>query len=273
MADGKKWNGERLEAFVFNEATIEHLHRYALSMDLVKNKKVLDIACGEGYGSALLAGVALEVTGVDIDSSTIDKAKEKYRQTNLSFRTGSVENIPSESGIFDTVVSFETIEHIADHQRMMREIRRVLKPGGVLIISTPDKANYSDKTGVKNPFHTKELYHNEFIELLKQHFVHVDCYGQQIMHGSLVSSPTGGLQQYHGDYTTIEQGSGGNELYHIALASAEPLPKLATSIFNGNSLMQKGLEEKEKMVTNTITYKVGHAILYPAKLIRSLFKK
>jgi ubiquinone/menaquinone biosynthesis C-methylase UbiE len=273
MADGKKWDGERLETFVFNEATVEHLHRYALAMDLIKNKKVLDIACGEGYGSALLAGAALEVTGMDIDTPTIDKAKEKYRLTNVSFRTGQVENIPFEAGLFDTVVSFETIEHITDHQQMMQEIRRVLKPGGLLIISTPDKANYSDKTGIKNPFHAKELYRNEFIELLKQHFAHVDCYGQQIMHGSLLSSSADGFQQYHGDYTTSEKGSQGNELYHIALASAEPLPKIATSIFNGNSLMQKGLEEKEKMVMNTITYKVGHAILYPAKLIRSLFKK
>ena len=102
---------------------------------------VLDIASGEGYGSALLASGATRVTGVDIDPQTVQGATQKYssNNSNLEFKQGSADNIPLHSGLFDVVVSFETIEHHDNHVEMMREIKRVLKLGGLLIISSPDK--------------------------------------------------------------------------------------------------------------------------------------
>ena len=107
----KSWTGERLETFVLNDSTIEHLHRYAIAKELVQGKRVLDIACGEGYGSNLLAASADFVNGVDIDQVVIAHAAEKYKKENLSFSQGSVEKIPFDANTFDMVVSFETLEH------------------------------------------------------------------------------------------------------------------------------------------------------------------
>ncbi len=270
----KNWTGERLETDVFNETTIEHLHRYAIAMDFVQDKEVLDIACGEGYGSNLLAENARQVSGIDIDNNIISKAKNKYRKKNLQFLTGATENIPTADKQFDVVVSFETLEHIADHEKMMTEIKRVLQPDGLLVISTPDKKNYSDKEGYKNPFHVKELYLEEFSALLHKHFKNVQLLNQQITLSSVITAENAnGLNLYKGDYEEIKNDLGENCLYFIAFASDELLPLLKNSLFNGQSVFAKAVSAKEKIMTGTITYKLGHALLYPAKLIKKLFSK
>src|SRR6476620_744587 len=130
------WTGERLETLVLNEATIEHLHRYAIASEYVKDKIVLDIACGEGYGAALLGQKAKSVKGVDIDNATILRARLKYKMANLQFLTGKAEAVPVEDSHFDVVTCFETLEHSANHQQIISEFKRVLKPGGLLILST-----------------------------------------------------------------------------------------------------------------------------------------
>ncbi len=270
----KEWTGERLETFVFNETTIEHLHRYAIAMELAKGKKVLDIACGEGYGSNLLAEKAESVIGVDINKETIFEANKKYNRTNLNFIIGDVRNIPCPDQSFDLVVSFETIEHIEEHQQMMQELKRVLKPGGLIIISTPDKKNYSDETGYKNPFHAKELYEKNFYSLLSSLFKYVQIIFQYPIHGSIISNnEVNTYEIYEGDFKQIrvvEETK--NSLYLIALASDSILPSSNNSLFIGNSIFQKALEDQEKMITETITYKAGHALLYPFKMIKKIFK-
>lgn len=263
-----------METDVFTETSIEHLHRYAIAMELVKTKKVLDIACGEGYGSNLLAKNATHVTGVDINADVIKQATAKYQKQNLEFLTGIVENIPAADKQFEVVVSFETLEHIADHKKMMAEIKRVLQPGGLVIISTPDKKNYTDKTGRNNPFHVKELYEEEFKALLHLYFKNVQVLSQQITLSSVITSERSeGMKTYKGSYEEITNDIGENRLYCIALASDEQLPIINNSLFNGESVFGEALTAREKMVTNTITYKVGHAILYPAKFVKKLFKK
>src|SRR5213076_2544358 len=136
--------------------------RYALSLNFVEGKSVLDIASGEGYGAALLASKAQSVTGVDIDPQTVMHAKHTYCNPKLTFMVGSCDDIPLPDGSFDVVTSFETIEHHDKHEEMLDEIKRVLKPDGVLIISSPNRLTYSDEPGYKNPFHVKELYYDEF---------------------------------------------------------------------------------------------------------------
>ncbi|MBC7875261.1 MAG: class I SAM-dependent methyltransferase [Ferruginibacter sp.] len=274
MRSSKVWTGERLETDVFTETSIEHLHRYAITMELAAGKKVLDIACGEGYGSALLAKNALQVTGVDIEAGIISMAKDKYPQENLQFLTGSVENIPSADQQFEVVVSFETLEHIGDHEKMISEIKRVLLPGGLLVISTPDKKNYTDTQILKNPFHVKELYAEEFGALLQKYFKNVELLNQQIAFSSVITSEKAeGQDIYAGDYREIKKDPGGNRLYCIALASDEILPPVKNSLFNGQSIFAEAVAAKEKLVINTITYQTGKAILFPFKLLRKLFKK
>jgi SAM-dependent methyltransferase len=84
------------------------------------------------------------------------------------------------------VTSFETIEHHDRHEEMIGEIKRVLRPGGLLILSSPNRAVYSDEPGYANPFHVKELYFDELEELLSRHFRHVRIYGQRVHVGSFV---------------------------------------------------------------------------------------
>ena len=178
------WTGERYVPAKKGNLQLAHLHRYALSCEFVRNKAVLDIACGEGYGSAMLAQLAKKVYGVDISKEIIEHAQAKYKKDNLQFKVGSCEEIPLKDSSVDIVVSFETIEHHNQHKAMIQEIKRVLKPDGILIISSPDKHEYSDVPGGKNPYHVKELYYDEFRSLLETYFCNVNIYGQRVIFGS-----------------------------------------------------------------------------------------
>jgi len=179
-----KWTGERFVPGVNGDIELEHLHRYAMARELSSDKIVLDIACGEGYGSNLLAMVAQHVVGVDIAEDVIAYARNKYRKDNLTFKVGSCSDIPLEDASVDLVVCFETIEHHDKHREMLAEFKRILLPNGILIISSPDKYEYSDKPNYRNPFHVKELYRNEFEELIAAYFENVQFYGQRVLYGS-----------------------------------------------------------------------------------------
>ncbi|MDR6450271.1 glycosyltransferase involved in cell wall biosynthesis/ubiquinone/menaquinone biosynthesis C-methylase UbiE/predicted nucleic acid-binding Zn-ribbon protein [Paraburkholderia terricola] len=170
------------------EIEIEHCHRYFAAAELVAGLDVLDIASGEGYGSAHLALVAKAVIGVDISDAAVSFAQRNYASTrsNLRYVQGSCASIPVADASVDAVVSFETIEHHTQHEEMMREIKRVLRPDGLLIISSPDKHEYSDVPRYSNPYHVRELYKEEFGDLLMQWFSHVRLYGQRVYHGSSI---------------------------------------------------------------------------------------
>ena len=180
------WTGERLVPSHEDCVALEHLHRYALADRLVAGRAVLDVACGEGYGSALLARSAARVVGVDLCPETVRHAAAKYRRDNLSFLAGSCTSLPLPAASVDVVVSFETIEHIDQHDAMLAEVRRVLRPGGVLLISTPDRDVYTDPSGDRNPYHVRELSRPEFETLLGGHFRHWAIYGQRLCVGSVV---------------------------------------------------------------------------------------
>ena len=181
------FTGERYVPTLNGEIRFEHLHRYAISLDYIKDKAVLDIASGEGYGSAMLATQAKHVTGVDIDPTSIKHAVETYSALpNLSFSIGSCDAIPLADASVDVVVSFETIEHHDKHVEMLNEIKRVLRPDGVLIISSPNRVIYSEAPDYKNPFHVKELDLQELDILLQGHFSNVSYFGQDAMGGSFI---------------------------------------------------------------------------------------
>ena len=122
---------------VEGQIEFEHFHRYCLARDLCQDLDVLDVASGEGYGSAILAGVALSVIGVDIDEGTLAHSREAYPLENLRFLHGSAIDLPLEEASVDAVVSFETLEHIREHDDFVAEVKRVLRPGGLFIVSTP----------------------------------------------------------------------------------------------------------------------------------------
>ncbi len=185
-----EWSGERYLPQLSGDIQLEHYHRYLLASKFAAGKKVLDIACGEGYGSNLIADVAASVIGVDISRKTIKHAKTHYHKSNLKFMQGSCADIPLKKNSVDLVVSFETIEHHDQHEEMMREIKRVLKSDGILIISSPDKKEYSDIPNYTNQFHVKELYLSEFDNLIKRRFKNVSMLGQRVKFGSLIAVKT-----------------------------------------------------------------------------------
>lgn len=180
------FTGERFLPSCEREIWYEHYHRYAMALQWVEGLDVLDAACGEGYGSELLATKAKSVTGVDISEKTITHAQHKYQKENLKFVTANVIKLPFKDNAFDVVVSFETLEHLIEHEELIKEFKRVLKTTGLLIISTPDKKEYSDKTGFDNEYHLKELYQPEFKGLLESQFKFSLWYGQKLMFSSMI---------------------------------------------------------------------------------------
>lgn len=272
----KKYTGERLETHEQGEGMIEHLHRYAIAMEKCKGKVVLDIASGEGYGSNLLATVASKVTGVDIDNETVRAANEKYavKRNNLEFVQGSADNIPCSAGIFDAVVSFETIEHHDKHQEMMTEIKRVLKPGGLLVISSPDKLFYSDKPGTKNPFHVKELYKDEFRSLLTSHFKNVGLYRQKAFFSSVITPDEGNtvtkeVQFYHGNYSAIIADTSIESVYLVALASDHSFENIETSLFKDYDFIRN----MRKRFEATSRFQAGNLLLNPIQFFKQKFSR
>jgi ubiquinone/menaquinone biosynthesis C-methylase UbiE/glycosyltransferase involved in cell wall biosynthesis len=177
-----EWTGERYLPWIEDAAIgYEHLHRYRLAKEFVKGKKVLDLASGEGYGSFMLAGEAESVVGIDIDPVTITHASSKYIKENLKFIIGSITENPIEGEkIFDVIVCFEALEHVEDHDKLLKEVKRLLKGKGIFIVSTPNKYYYSDQSNYQNPFHLKELYFDEFKVFLNNNFKHTLIYGQKV---------------------------------------------------------------------------------------------
>jgi SAM-dependent methyltransferase len=186
MSEPLEFTGERFTPECVREIWYEHLHRYVFARELVKGRRVLDAACGEGYGSALLAPVAETVTGVDLSGSAVEHARDRYEYQNLSFRQADCLALPFEDNSFDCVVSFETLEHLEDHDGLLSEFRRVLDPAGFLLLSSPDKAVYTDRLQNRNEFHVRELYRDELEKLLAAYFPAVRLWGQKLLFQSVI---------------------------------------------------------------------------------------
>ncbi len=221
-----EFTGERFTTDCVREIWYEHWHRYAFARRLVAGKSVLDLACGEGYGSHLLAEVAAHVTGVDIATDAIDHARDRYQRDNLKYVRGEATAIPLPDDCVDVVVSFETLEHLEPQAQMLAEFQRVLRPDGFLLISTPDKRVYSDEAGFDNEYHVKELYREEFEALLSTRFPAFDMYGQKLLFQSVMWQLSGGHTPSAGCNTLGSDGRMAPQLtyeplYLIAVAAAK----------------------------------------------------
>ncbi|MEM7239911.1 MAG: methyltransferase domain-containing protein, partial [Pseudomonadota bacterium] len=185
--------GERLVpgSGLDNEAL--HYHRYLSALEFAKDKRVLDIASGEGYGSWILSQAASQVDGVEIDAETVKRSQIRYKHPKISFQQGDCREIPFEDDTFDLVTCFETLEHIAEHDVLLGELRRVLKPDGILLISTPEVDRYTHSAPA-NPFHVKELSTRDFRDLLTGHFANVELYGQRLTVSGLMWPVDGPLK-------------------------------------------------------------------------------
>ncbi|TAG02771.1 MAG: class I SAM-dependent methyltransferase [Betaproteobacteria bacterium] len=180
------FTGERFTTDCQGEMVYEHWHRYLIARDQVAGKVVLDIGSGEGYGSHLLSGAAQSVVGVDLSTEAVNHATGKYASSNLRYVTASCTQIPLPSQSFDVIVSFEMIEHIHEQAEFIAEVNRLLKPDGLFIVSSPNRPEYSEKTGYNNEFHVKELDRAELKALLDPHWPAQKWFAQRAAFHSMV---------------------------------------------------------------------------------------
>ena len=152
-------------------------------------RAVLDVGSGEGYGAALLARVARTVVGIDIAPEAIDHARKTYGDVpNLGITISDAECLPVSSASVDIVTCFEVIEHVQHPIELLEEVRRALRPDGVFIVSTPDKAAYGTyRHDEPNEFHhVSEMHLHEFETALAQRFSTVAIMGQRLVGSSVM---------------------------------------------------------------------------------------
>ncbi len=232
------WTGERCVPWTPDVPVIyEHFHRYLWASRFVRDRRVLDLGSGEGFGAAILADVASHVVGVDVDEPTIEHSRLNYAGPKLEFVLGTALDLSAhEKASFDVVVAFEVIEHVQEQERVLAEAARVLGDDGLLIASTPDRLMYAQARTETNPYHERELSLEEFRELLGREFAHVATWGQRTITGSHLHALDTAKDQVAAEETDFFLARTGDEwqlarapaaLYCIALASKAALPAVA----------------------------------------------
>jgi 2-polyprenyl-3-methyl-5-hydroxy-6-metoxy-1,4-benzoquinol methylase len=153
-----------------------HLGVYEWIAARVGDLRVVDMACGEGYGSDVLAGSAARVVGVDANPEAHEHARLRYRRPNLRFERDLVESF---SEPCDAVVFLQTIEHVEDPDAILEHFKAMLAPGGVAYVSTPNLLTLAPPGAEKsdNPWHVKEYRASEFRALCEAHFPRVELLG------------------------------------------------------------------------------------------------
>jgi SAM-dependent methyltransferase len=230
------FTGERLTTAIGGQVQIEHYHRYLFARSFVSGLDALDVASGEGYGSALLAQVARSVVGVEYSEPTVRGAVGNFPRSNLRFVRADARMLPLVDACVDAVVSFETIEHFDRQDEFLREVRRVLRPDGMFIVSTPDRDVYSPAGSAVNPFHVHELTRLEFDSLLHRTFRHVLMTHQRALIGSALLGEGGSNtppQVFDRRGETHFEACVGlpRAPYVIAVASDRELPPLPPSLY------------------------------------------
>jgi 2-polyprenyl-3-methyl-5-hydroxy-6-metoxy-1,4-benzoquinol methylase len=178
------YNGERcVPAAMHSQDPVlrEHLERYRwatnqLARRVPSESLVLDVPCGAGYGTRMLAdaGPDLRVYGADIDARTVAYARETYDHPRVAFHEADME-VPLYFGPYDAVVCFEGIEHVGDQPRAAGNLVDALGPGGLLIVSTPRVGG----PGAGSAWHTHEMTLDEFVALFAPRLAGIQVFGQE----------------------------------------------------------------------------------------------
>lgn len=172
---GGIFTGERLVADdpLFAADISRHLVAYRFAQERAAGRKVLDAGCGDGYGTHLLSQTAASALGVDRNDDTIAVAKRRYQRANLDYRVCRLEELSSLGQSFDLVCNFQVLEHLPDPLPFLEQARRVLAPGGQLVLTTPNRA----MTVIEIPYHVHEYVADELAALLGRVFSQVEVQG------------------------------------------------------------------------------------------------
>jgi 2-polyprenyl-3-methyl-5-hydroxy-6-metoxy-1,4-benzoquinol methylase len=216
---------------------LEHNARYAWAATVAAATRVLDVGCGTGAGTARLAEHAHTAVGVDVSPGAIEDARSSHGD-EASFHEGDMRDLPFEAGEFDVVVCFEALTHVAETQLALDELRRVLRPGGTLLVSAPNPNAYP----AGNPLHQVELTIEELARSLAARFPNVATYRQQTYFASLLGGAA--TIEHEDPRVQIEAGvtkllgtPAGEELYRVAVATdAAALPPEPARLVLGGQL-------------------------------------
>jgi SAM-dependent methyltransferase len=220
-----EFTGERvIPGQVNDDLWAEHVARYALATRFAQGRRVLDLGCGTGYGTADLARIASSAVGVDVAPEAIAYADHHF--PSARFLQCSANAVPFPPASFDLVTAFEVIEHLRDWRALLAEAHRVLEPNGLLLVSTPNQRYYAEaraKSG-PNPFHEHEFEFTEFRAALREFFPHVQILFQDRVEafafygGTQTSRTEADLARPSGDPETAN--------FFIGVCSSAPLPPL-----------------------------------------------
>jgi ubiquinone/menaquinone biosynthesis C-methylase UbiE len=246
------------------EIWYEHWHRYHFALPLAAGRRVADAACGEGYGSALLATAAKQVTGIDVAADVVAMARRRYGSVpNLEFVEGRCESLPLAPGSIDLLVSFETLEHLAKPETLVAEAARVLGSTGLFVVSTPNKEVYTDQRAYENPHHLKELSRDEFEQALAARFEAVELFAQRVDSYSAIwpANREPGrarlIQTDNQDPAHVEKGLA-DPMYWIALAGPRALVAEAAGtlslLSDRRHEVQAGVDESVRQLTELRAY-------------------
>lgn len=226
-----KDTGERLIPKLHDRSIAygEHLVRYKSVSQIVKNKTVLDIACGTGYGTQIIANNAKKVIGIDLSEEAIAYAKKNYPHKNVTYQQGDATNIPLPDKSVDVVVSLETIEHIPEPESFVKEVKRVLKPGGQFVVSTPNDDEFTEG----NIYHVHEFDFRELDRLMKKYFQNFEYYFQGSWFSSGILTKQNFEEKFQMNDMLVEKSfkqKYSKAIYFIAVASDKEIDILTPSV-------------------------------------------
>lgn len=283
----------------------EHITRYLAAKPIIEDKVVLDIASGSGYGTKILAESAKYVYGVDVNETAINYSKKHYSGKNIEYLVGDGESIPLGDASVDIVVTFETIEHIKDYKKFLKEVSRVLKKDGLLILSTPNDIEFAEG----NHFHLHEFEYDELVSLVKKYYRNVDSYFQSTWKYVSVGSERDLNNDVSGMVLNLTKKRRDQHLYFYLLCSNRKITEKIEHIaalgehYSDRELHERDLnyegrlsfaskemerlhkdleysqhqrvlfEEKLKATLNSKEYRAGNVVTHPKASIKAFLKR
>lgn len=219
----------------------EHIARYRFAEPLVTGRRVVDVGCGVGYGSQILAEKAALVTALDFAPDAVAQGRQDFASDKIRWLAGDGARIPLKDDSVDVVVAFEVIEHLDNWKGLLQEARRVLHRNGQLLVSTPNRPYYEESRSEPNPYHVHEFDYEEFQTELEAEFRYTTIFVENHTN-AIAFTPL----ETQGVRTRLESGSPDPQEAHFFLAVCSNRPQFGSPAFvyvpaSGNVLRDREL--------------------------------